>query len=160
LPIFFSFVNKKLLFRIYQIKVNEQISITDISIRHIKKSNVNLKLGYFSVKQSDDDQHHRGVFPLIQSIDSKSNSTTILNFIQSIYDENPSSIRLIFARNQFEENLFLGATRQSSFSIFHSDKSDRSILSIRYYSFDSLDLLSTQIVSIPAVFNSLKGFLS
>ncbi len=61
-----------------------------------------------------------------------------------------------------EQYSFLGATHQSYFVIFKSEIPDNhqeySLLVIRHYSLDSLDLINEQIVSIPIEFNCLQGF--
>jgi len=100
--------------------------------------------------------------PLIQSIEEFSNSSIILHFVDSIQEQNTSSILLVFVRNQFEQYLFLGATRQSYFVVFKSeitnDKQDYSMLVIRHYALDSLDLINEQSLSIPIAFDCLQGF--
>jgi hypothetical protein len=85
--------------------------------------------------------------------------------VNSILEQDPSSILVVFARNQLEQYLFLGATRQLYFVVFNSDftnkmKQDCSMIVIRHYSLNSLELLNEQIVSIPITFECLRGFYS
>jgi hypothetical protein len=84
--------------------------------------------------------------------------------VNSIQEQDASSVLLVFARNQLEQYAFLGATRQSYFVVFNSDltkeKHECSMLVIRHYSLDSLELLNEQIVSIPIAFDCLRGFCS
>ncbi len=99
---------------------------------------------------------------LIQSIDQRSNSSINLHFVDSIQEQDTSSILLIFVRNQFEQYSFLGATRQSYFVIFKSEittnQQDYSMLIVRHYSLDSLDLINEQTISIPIGFDCLNIF--
>lgn len=101
---------------------------------------------------------------MIQSIEDNSDSSTVLHFVDSITEQDTSSIVLIFLRNQFEQYLFLGATHQSYFVIYKSknssEKSDHSILILRHYLLDSLDLINEQIISLPISFDCLQGFYS
>jgi len=88
---------------------------------------------------------------LIKSIEYNLNSSIILHFIDSIQEQDTSSsILLVFIRNQFEQYSFLGATRQTYFVVFQSEiiknKEDNSMLVVRHYSLDSLDLINEQIV--------------
>jgi hypothetical protein len=103
--------------------------------------------------------------PLIQSIEQSSNSSIILHFVDSIQEQNTSSILLVFVRNQFEQYSFLGATHQTYFVVFKSeiitnDKQDYSMLVIRHYSLNSLDLINEQIISLPITFHCLQRFCS
>jgi hypothetical protein len=98
---------------------------------------------------------------LIKSIEYNLNSSIILHFVDSIQEQDTSSILLVFIRNQFEQYSFLGATRQTYFVVFQSEitknKEDNSMLVVRHYSLDSLDLINEQIVSLK---NLLFGKIS
>jgi hypothetical protein len=65
---------------------------------------------------------------------------------------------LIFARDQYEQYRFLGATQQSYFIAFQSElaaeQSEASMLVIRHYRLDTLALLNEQIVSVPMASDS------
>ena len=90
-------------------------------------------------------------------------SSIILNFTDRVW-EHPSSILLIFARNQYEQYRFLGATQQSYFIVFQSElarePSEPSMLVIRHYRFGTLALLNEQVVSVPVASDCLQGFCS
>ena len=101
--------------------------------------------------------------PLVQSVDNKSNTSITLHFDDSIQQE-PSTMMLIFVRDQFERYKFLGATRQSYFMIFRSHTSkpgdERSMLVVRHYSLESLALLNEQVLPISGTWDCLNGFCS
>ncbi|CAF4775441.1 unnamed protein product, partial [Rotaria socialis] len=124
-----------------------------------------IKLGYLSIRPVEPQclKIIESLPPLIQSIEQTSNSSIILHFLDSI-QEQPTSIILVVVRDQFEQYSFLGATRQSYFVIFQSEiintQQEYSMLAIRHYSLDSLDLINEQILKIPRAFNCLQGFCS
>ena len=154
--------NHAIIFRTYQITVEERVFITDISIHYTKSADTPLKLGYLSVRPPTEHCRINSLSPLIQSIEQHSSSSIILHFVNSLPEQDPSSVLLVFARNQLEEYVFLGATRQLYFVIFNSDpnitRDDRSMLVIRHYSFDSFELLNEQILSTSIAFECLRGF--
>lgn len=148
--------------RAFQIVVNERVLITDISLHYTKDANTPLKLGYLSIRPSKDHYRMESFSPLIQSIEQHSNASITLHFVNSLPEHDSSSILVIFARNQLEEYVFLGATRQSYFVLFNSDlnmtRGDQSMIVIRHYSLDSLELLNEQIISTSIAFECLRGF--
>lgn len=142
--------------------VAERVLITDISIHYTKDPNTSLKLGYLSIRPSRDHYRMESFSPLIQSIEQHSTASMTLHFVNSILEQDPSSMLVIFARNQLEEYEFLGATRQSYFVIFNCERSimkgDQSMIVIRHYSLDSLELLNEQTISTSIAFACLRGF--
>ncbi|CAF0799991.1 unnamed protein product [Rotaria sordida] len=148
----------------YRIVVNERVSITDILIHYDENIHSTIKLGYLSIHPVESHcLKIESLPPLIQSIEQTSNPSIILHFVDSIQEQSLSII-LVFVRDQFEQYSFLGATRQSYFVIFQSEiinnKQEYSMLIIRHYSLDSLDLLNEQILKIPMASNCLQGFCS
>ncbi|CAF2058951.1 unnamed protein product [Rotaria magnacalcarata] len=150
----------------YRITVNERVCITDVSIHCAENTDsTTIKLGYLSIRPVEPQclKIIETLPPLIQSIEETSNSSIILHFLDSI-QEQPTSIILVFVRDQFEQYSFLGATRQSYFVIFQSEiinnQQEYSMLAIRHYSLDSLDLINEQILKIPKAFDCLQGFCS